>query len=376
MTAPQKSTVYISKTALFASILLLVMGQGGHVVAAEDEYSIENVKVDSDGKDTEDARTKALSEGEMDAFRQFINRRNPQKAGDIITKMPSAEMSRVISGFEIVEEKITPNHYHATLRYNFSPEAVTDVLPPSEAPVQKAPIEDTSKSKAVLIIPVLKEGGVVKLWQDDNKWRSIWYESALESGNGIVVMPLGGMDDRVDITEANVETATTDTLKRMYDRYAVSEIYVLYAYFNKKADPKPTLEVTLKRIASGKEETSHMDYIIRSTEDEDALMVRASNDIAQHLYKLQTINPDKIEYDRLKEITARVQAGDIQEWENLRKRLLTHGNIVGIKITSVSFYGTQMVITFRGTPDMLGKTLVASGLRVMQDGDNLLLMLK
>ena len=35
-----------------------------------------------------------------------------------------------------------------------------------------------------------------------------------------------------------------------------------------------------------------------------------------------------------------------------------------------------MTITFKGTPDMLGKTLVISGLRVMQDGDSLVLAIK
>ena len=353
-----------------------MLGLPWHVKAADEPYSVENITVDSDGRDTDDARTKALSGGEVDAFREFVTRRNPQHVAEIMGKAQPADITRAISGFEILEEKITPNHYHATLRYNFSPQAVSEILPPPDTPAPKPEAAGVGKSKAVLVIPVLKEAGEIKLWQDDNRWRSIWYAAALESGNGIVIMPLGNMDDRVDVTEANVDTATADTLRRMYSRYAVGEIYTVYAYFNRKADPKPTLEVTLNRIYSGKTETSHMDYIIRSTEDIDALMARAANDIAQHLYKIQTINPDKIEYDRLKEINARIKAADIQEWENLRKRLLTHGNIVGIKITSVSFYSTEMVITFRGTPDMLGKTLVASGLRVLVDGDNLLLMLK
>ncbi len=368
---------YSYKIVWFASILLLLWSVSFSALAAHDEFSIDDIIVDSDGKDTNDARTKALSQGEVDAFRQYVGKRNPAKSADIIAKTSSSDITRLISGFEILEEKITPNHYHATLRYNFSPLAVRAMLPPPEGQQQKEDAEH-HQSKAVLVIPVYKEGNTLKLWQDDNKWRNIWYESALEASGGIVIMPLGDLDDRVDVDDANVENATTASLARMYGRYGVGEIYIVFAYYNKKADPKPTLEVTLKRLLPlpGKDETSRMDYIIRSSENLDTLMARASGDIAQHLYKIQTINPNKIEYDRLKEINARVNTTDIHEWQALRQKLLAHGNIVGIKVTSISFYETQMVITFKGTPDMLGKTLVASGLRVMQDGNDLVLILK
>jgi hypothetical protein len=191
-----------------------------------------------------------------------------------------------------------------------------------------------------------------------------------------VIAPLGTLDDRVDVDDTNVETASAATLSRMYGRYGVGSIYVLSAFYNLKADPKPTLEVTLKRLGEGKDEVSHMNYTIHSTETLDTLMVRASTDIAKTLYTQQTIDPNKIEYERLKDIEARINTSDIREWETLRKRLLAHSNIVSIRYTSISFYETTMIITFKGTADILGKTLVAAGLRVMQDGDSLVLSLK
>jgi hypothetical protein len=106
------------------------------------------------------------------------------------------------------------------------------------------------------------------------------------------------------------------------------------------------------------------------------LLARASNDIARTLYKQQTLDPNKIEYDRLKEINARVNTTNIKEWQALRQRLLMRGNIVDVKFVSISYYETTMVITFKGTADMLGKTLVASGLRVLQDDNSLVLELK
>ncbi len=392
---------YSYKTTRLASLLLLVFLSLPGLAWAAGEYSVDNVVADASGKDTTDARTKALAAGENDAFKQLITRRAPAKAKDIIAKTPAREVSVMVRGFEVIDEKMTADHYHATLRYNFDPHAIqsligepapaaaamptapaTTTAATSGAQIQKPmigpmPADATPARKAVLVLPVYNEGTSLKLWQDDNKWRNVWYDAALEAGGGLVVAPLGDFDDRVDVDDSNINNATAVSLARMYGRYGVGQIYVLSAFYNQKADPKPTLEVTVKKLLpAGKVETSQMNYTIHSTETLDTLLVRASNDIARSIYKLQTIDPNKIEYDRLKDINARVNTSDIREWESLRKRLLTHGNIVGIKLTSISFYETTMTITFKGTADMLGKTLVASGLRVMQDGDSLVLALR
>ncbi|MEI6730331.1 MAG: hypothetical protein WCL30_03645, partial [Pseudomonadota bacterium] len=215
-----------------------------------------------------------------------------------------------------------------------------------------------------------------KLWQDDNKWRNAWYEAALESGGGLVVVPLGDLNDRVDIDDTNYENATYLTLSRMYERYGIGEIHIVTAFFNQKADPKPTLEVSIKKLLQDKNDLSSMNFTIHSTENLDKLMSRAANEIAKHIYTQQTIDRSKIEFERVKEINARMNVSDIREWEELRKRLLTHGNIVSIKLNSISFYETTMTISYKGTPDMLGKTLVTAGLRVLQDGDSFVLTLK
>jgi hypothetical protein len=373
---------------VLASFLqLFVVITPANALAAAD-LVVDNFVVDSDGTDANDARTRALAQGEMEAFKQLITKLNPSKAADIIAKTIPTEVNKTIRGFEVLEENSTPTHYHATLKYNFDPTQIQLLLPvlqpsvtganaPPAAPAAQPEITTEGHiSKAVLVLPVYSEGGKLKLWQDDNKWRTIWYESALESGRGYVIVPIGDLDDRVDVDDTNVANATSATLARLYKRYGVGEIYVLNAYYNQKADPKPTLEVTIRRITPDKSEISRQDYTIHSTEKLDNLMARASNDIAKRLENIQTLNPNKIEYDRLKDINARVNVTNINEWEALRKRLLTHSNIVGVKLTSISFYETTLVITFKGTADMLGKTLVASGLRVMEDGDSLVLTLK
>jgi hypothetical protein len=376
---------YLPRILLCASILLLFALPYGRANAAN-EYEVDNIVVDSDGKDTTDARTKALQKGEKDAFSQLILRLNPPNAAQIFAQVTPAQVNGAMRGYTVIDEKMTADHYHATLNYTFDPRQIQALAPPPPAPqpavlpVSPAPATSVmmtpSEHKAVLILPVYSQDNALELWQDDNKWRTLWYDAALESGGGLVIVPLGDINDRVDVDDGNVNAATPESLKRMYDRYAVGQIDVVQAFFNPKADPKPTLEVTLKKLLPGKPETVQISYIIHANETLEGLLTRASNDIARTLYKQQTIDPNKIEFDRIKEISARINTNSIQEWQALRQRLLMRSNIVDIKFVSISYYETNMIISFKGTADMLGKTLVASGLRVMQDGDRLVLSLK
>ncbi len=363
---------------------------------AADPYEVDNVVIDADGKDTTEARAKALADGEKEAFAQVILRVSPAGAGQILAQVTHPQVDNSVRSYSVVDEKMSATHYHAILNYIFSPERIQAIAPtaatspappanaaapatPATAPAPIAPFAVTSgqASKGVLVVPVYNMGNnTAELWQDDNRWRNVWYDAALESGGGLVVVPLGDMRDRVDVNDTNVNAASPESLKHMYERYGVGKIAVLSAYFNEKADPKPTLEVTMKKLGSGTPDITQLNYTIHSTETLDALLMRASNDIARRLYKDQTIDPNKVEYDRQKEINARVNTTSITEWQALRTRLLQRGNIVDVRFLSISYYETSMVIVYKGTADMLGKTLVASGLRVMQDGNGFVLSLK
>lgn len=383
---------YSYKSASLASILLLLMALPVHALAAG-EFDAAGIVIDADGTSAAEARAHAMEQGQIAAFRQIVMKRAPAHSASILTGTTPKQIAAFIRGSEIVSEKTTNHHYHATVNYHFDPKGLAAWVPPDPAPQAAAatppaaaspgkppaatPPAPAHTSKAVLVLPVYNENASTKLlWQDENKWRNIWFESALESGGGLVIVPLGDLDDRVDVDDSNVIAATPASLARMYGRYGVGEIYAVSAFYNLKADPKPTLEVEVRHVDAAKTEPTHMNYTIRSTETLDMLMIRASSDIAANFYKLQTIDRTKIEYERVKEINARVNTSDIHEWEDLRKRLLTHNNIVGIQLTSISFFETKMVIIFKGTPDMLGKTLVASGMRVQQDGDELVLSIK
>jgi Uncharacterized protein conserved in bacteria (DUF2066) len=370
---------YSYKFFRLASLLALLALGWALPAYAEEDFSVDKVVAEADGVDTSDARKKALAQGEIDAFRQLIARLVPDKdmATDIVTKTTPVTISSMVHGFEVGEEKMTAEHYRAVLRYHFSPQSIKALLPQNlSTPNQTAA---STARKAVLILPVMNEGrGVIKLWQDDNKWRNIWYESALESGGGLVVVPLGDINDRVDVDDSNIADATTQTLSRLYDRYGAGEIHILTAFYNLKADPKPALEIAVKRLSlsAAASETSSASYTIRSTETLETLMARASNDIARNIYKQQTIDKSKIEFERQKEMSARANVSGAGDWVQLRKHLLAHGNVVNIRLTSMTNSQIFMIISYKGTPEMLGKTLVASGLRVMQDGDSLVLALQ
>lgn len=386
-------THYSYKSLLVASFLAVIPLAPILAAEAEDPYAVEKITVDADGKNTDDAKAKAQTMGEQEAFKQLITKLAPQKAAEVTARMTPSSISSMVKGVDVVEERMTADHYHGVLTYHFLPQPVQALTSTAPAPAPQAAVpapaaatttaaasadmQARSARKAVLVLPVYNDTRTTnKLWQDDNKWRNVWYESALESGGGLVVVPLGDMNDRVDVDNSNIGEATYQSLSRFYDRYGVGEIDILTAFYNLRADPKPALEVAIRRVSPNVSDVTRVSYIIRSTENLEMLMTRASSDIAKNIYKQQTIDRSKIEFQRQKEISARVNVSSIEDWVSLRKHLLAHGNIVGIRMTSVTNTQAAMVISYKGTQDMLQKTLVTSGLRVMIDGDSLVLALK
>ena len=203
---------YSYKALRLASILLALASPFAENADAKSDFNVENVIVDAAGTDTTDARSHALEQGQAEAFKELISRRDPAKASELAGRLTQKQIAVAVRGFEVTDEKMSADHYHAIINYTFDPAQIQtlDPVTPPAAAVGPAvagapPAIPLRTSKAVLILPVYNEGGSAKLWQDDNKWRNLWFDAALESGGGLIVAPQGDLEDRIDVDDTNVE---------------------------------------------------------------------------------------------------------------------------------------------------------------------------
>src|SRR5579872_5738235 len=107
---------YSQKTARLASCLLLFFACfAPQALYAVGEFSVDKVMVDASGSDTTDARSKALAQGQTEAFKQLLQKKKPVQATEILAKTTAAQIDAMVRGYQVLDEKMTANHYHATV---------------------------------------------------------------------------------------------------------------------------------------------------------------------------------------------------------------------------------------------------------------------
>ncbi len=358
---------------LFLSCVLFLLPRP---VQAEFNSSVDGIRVEASGTNASEAKDIAVAEGEIEAFRKLIEQLEPARVDDIMAHTPRERISAMVRGYEVMEEKMSSKTYRATLRYHFDPRQVSRVLEKDIVPrvTGGKPAEVTTKPlnpNAILVLPVWKDRSVYQLWEADNIWRLIWSSLTLQYGNGMIVAPFGDQRDQRDLEASRVLDSDFVLLAPVAERYGTGQIWTVYADVNED-DPAQTLHVTVRRILPNATVTREQyDYTLKPRETLNAQMQRAAIDILRRIQNQQA--PTAAAEEQINTLQVRMMQVDMKDWETIRRKLLDVPAMQKVEITSMSYFQTNVMLTYRGTPDLLGKMLAAAGFRLFRDGDILVL---
>ena len=128
------------------------------------------------------------------------------------------------------EEKHSTVRYIATLTYRFKPAPVEQLL--RDAGIAFA----ETRSKPVLVLPVLRTGDSLALWEDPNPWRTSW--ANLPAADGLVpfTVPIGDLTDIAAINAQAASTGDAQKLGAIAARYDAGSTLVASATIHTAAD--------------------------------------------------------------------------------------------------------------------------------------------
>lgn len=153
-------------------VLLTSMLAFSSVALAEDPYTIDNIAVTAKGNNATEASLAATSSAEKQAFSILLERLGVTNAPPLTPE----DISSLVSGMEVHNEKVTPSYYSATVSISFSPFLVKDRL--RNAGIQKANDLDaatTPTSKpTVLVLPFLVNDQDAALIIENEAWYQSW----------------------------------------------------------------------------------------------------------------------------------------------------------------------------------------------------------
>jgi len=326
--------------------LLLALGLSaatpGVAWAAVDPFSVSGVTVDATAATAAAARDAALADGQRKAFRQLLERLASPADYGRLPHPSDAEVTPLVAGFQVQEERASTVRYLATLTYSFRPNAVRALLRGAGIPVAE------TASRPVLLVPVLKATATgAVLWEPTNIWRRIWLDKPPPTGLVPVVVPTGTPDDIAALSTAQAGTGDPAAFGALLQHYDAGEAMVGEAALDAAG-----VTVTLRR--PGSSDPLFSDRLAQAgVEGQADLLRRAAVRVVQGLeerWKRETVVRPQEDAGGL---VARVPLQSLGEWLELRRRLEATGFVQGVSVKSLSRREAIVGLSFSGDANQL-----------------------
>ena len=322
-------------------------------------YIINNISVDETSKSAAIAQKIALKKGQELAYSRLINRIVPVAGQSKIPILQYSELVQLVSGIDFVEQKSSPIRYLAKINVIFNQSAVRDYL--RNANIRFA----ETKSKPLLVLPVLKANATLQLWDASNTWIKVWRE--LPSSDGLInlVIPVG---DTKDIVSISPEQAIEGNRKRIQDiarRYGTSEV-LLTVMELKSEKGKKMVEVISSRIGlQGKGHT----LVQGSENNKESSLSEILFNTAKNLrieleesWKLANI----LNFNDKRQLLAKIKIKDLDSLIFLKKELEMVSLVQKTEIVSLSIQEALVRIKFFGSSEQLKLALAQKDILLNQ----------
>lgn len=313
-----------------------------------------------------DAQEKAIDYAKKRAFFLTLSRIAPERAEAIAKSLTSEQINSIVRGYELMNEKITPdnpNAYLAQYKVSVSEPMIRRLL------AQEG--ESVNEANPMLILPVLREGDSLMLWEDENQWRKVWNNTALESGEGILIVPYGDPNDLLAVSAATVLSAGFAALKPMADRYGAGEVVIVEAALVKQQSPQG-VGLLLRRLGEGVDKTKSLYFEVDSqNQTAESLLPMAARAAATQLKEIaRTYQGNQLRrVANAKKLQLRAEFTRLDEWVRIKNKLESLTRVVELHIGQIGTDHANATLLYETTPEMMADIMRASGLFLTQGKD-------
>ncbi len=327
------------------------------------------VNIDIVSKDPAAARTEAMAKAEVDGLKALLERLGPpEQAKDIMNTLDSKQISAMVKGTQVVEEKMSGNRYRAKLLVSFDGDLISKVMSGVTAPEAKENMPASVGS--FLIIPGLEFNEQKYLWEDANIWKTVWNEVALEVTTGDVLVPYGDKVDAAGLTYASMMTADFQALSAFALRYGVSDVVLLQGTYTVR--PEMVLSVVMRRVGRQDDNVTVHSYRADPQETREQLFSRAARDIISELQEKkvdETANKQSVRGGDRKRIMMLASISTMSSWTELRKKLSSLPMVDKVEALAISARQVDIAVSYRGSEESFTNAINSKSLRLKKNPD-------
>jgi hypothetical protein len=215
--------------------LCLAFGLGASLPATAQRYadmfSVDGIDVDVVGPTAEDARIGAFREAAKKGWGRLWDKLVDPSYRGKAPAISNADVYRVVSAFDVSGERMSATRYIARFAITYDPSAVRSALASGGAGYTQA------RNRAMLLIPLLEEGGAASVYEADNGWAQAWGRFPLIRSSIEYIRADGTLADTVMLNPAVFRFRSPEATQALLTRY--------------RADGLVTAKAVLKRTYPG-----------------------------------------------------------------------------------------------------------------------------
>lgn len=203
----------VALAAILVSGAVMAQGDGGAVPAAgSGSFEVSGVRVDVSGPDADAARTGGWRIAQRRGW-QLLSKR---LTGSERT-LPDGTLDSLVTGIVVEDEQIGPNRYVARLGVQFNRGRAASILGIAGI---------SERSPAMLVVPVLWDGGAGTVFERANPWQAAW--GRFRTGNTIMdyVRPSGTGPDSLLVNAGQITRRGRGWWRTVLNQYGASDILV------------------------------------------------------------------------------------------------------------------------------------------------------
>lgn len=333
--------------------------------AAEDVFEVTGLRIDETAADELSAKYKGIARAQQAAlhtvFRRLIRRADAGRLPEIDNKV----LPTLVQAFDITGEKFGGGRYLATMSVRFIPEEVANALKLAGVPFAM------TRSRRLVVLPVIDTGSAKRLWDDPNPWRQAWAQRLPQPGLFSLIMPDG---DLADVTTINVSQAfvgNAAAFRAVANKYRADGVMVAVASLRGGGR---TVYVSLRFVGAA----SDGKVLERRYEGSGGTAQILNRVVGQVLRELENTWKSRniLDFSREERISVLVPISGMRDWLAVRQRLSGMARIQSVNLARMSREQAEVDLGFVGSTEQLRAALAQQGLELVYSPDHPLWLLR
>ena len=350
-------TTFVAVIALVPAVAAVGQGRTG----ADSVFTVLEVAVDVTAETAAAARETALVEGHRAAFERLMRRLVPRDRRAEVPAVTADRIVELVRSFGVDQEKTSAVRYLATLRFSFDRDGTRRLLRAAGVAFAE------TRSKPVLVLPVLRRAGVYLLWDAQNTWRRAW--SDLPAADGLVpmIVPNGDLADVNDISADQAVRGRQDRLDVILRRYGATDAVLALAVVDtRRLGNAPVVQVNTTRFGARDADRTTVLSVVAApgSSIEDTIAAAAPRAAAQIEEDWKRDN--LLRFDLPRELIAVLEFDQLSDWVIMERLLSEIAFIEVSELLALSRGGATVRLRYFGNEEQLALALSQRDVRLAQ----------